>query len=296
MPPTELVAIISEAPALTLAELEPVAAALQKQVDRDFGPVWNVAARVIAVAPGEAPPDGAWAVTVKHHVAGEESGFHHDNDGLPFATIEYEAGWSLGASHELLEMLVDPLGERLLPGRAPTDSAEVHFLVEVCDPCQESTHAYAIDGVSVSDFLTPAYYDAGSPPDAACSFTGSVKTPFEVLEGGYITWQVPGTGYLWQGHWPLGGGAPDLRRLGPLPDLSAQNKSLRVWVDAETLRQGMPGSPHAPADPAAATQASGSPSVPATKPQSASASQAPIHRRNGHGASTSTGMGSDPST
>ncbi len=247
--PVALIAIVSDVPELALAEMEPVAAALQQQIDRDFGPRWDVAARVIAVVPGQEPPSGAWTITVTRHVEGQQSGFHLDHDGLPFSTIEYAPDWSLGASHELLEMLVDPLGERLVPGRAPNDGTEVHFLVEVCDPCQESNHSYTIDGVRVSDFLTPAYYDPHSTD--ACSHTGSIKTPFEVLEGGYITWQLPGTGYLWQGHWPLGGGAPDLRRLGPLPDLSAQNKSLRGWVDAETLRQGMPGSPHAPADPGA---------------------------------------------
>ncbi len=238
------IAIVADVPELTRAVLDPVVAALQTQVDRDFGPCWQVAAQLIGVAPGEPIPAGAWTVTITRHAGSDQqSGFHLDHDGLPFATIEFADDWSLAASHELLEMLVDPLGEHLRPGPAPTDQADVHFLVEVCDPCQERTHAYTIDGVTVSDFLTPAYYEPGTA--SPCSFTGSVKHPFEVLPGGYVTWQVPGTGYLWQGHWPLGDGKPALRRLGPLPDLSAQNKSLRGWVDAETLRQGMPGSPHA---------------------------------------------------
>ncbi|HEU0316450.1 MAG TPA: hypothetical protein VFR49_03915, partial [Solirubrobacteraceae bacterium] len=157
--PVELIAIVSDVPELTLAEMEPVVVALQTQIDRDFGPEWGVAARVIAVEPGRQPPAEAWTVTVTRHVEGQQSGFHLDHDGLPYATIEYAADWSLGASHELLEMLVDPLGERVVSGPAPTDGTEVHFLVEVCDPCQEANHAYAIDGVSVSDFLTRAYYD-----------------------------------------------------------------------------------------------------------------------------------------
>ena len=241
---TELVAIVAGVPELTRAELDAVVTALQTQVDRDFGPIWGVAAKVIGVLAGEPTPTDAWTVTItKHAGTSEEAGFHSDQAGLPYATIEYDASWSLGASHELLEMLVDPLGEQLRPGPAPSGQAEVHFLVEVCDPCQESTHAYEIDGVSVSDFLTPAYYEPGAT--APYSFTGSVKSPFEVLPGGYVTWQDPTSGDVWQGHWPLGGGQADVRRLGPMPDLAAQNKTLREWVDAETLRQGMPGSPHA---------------------------------------------------
>ncbi len=239
--PVERVAIVSEVPDLTLAELAPVVAALQKQVDHDFGPIWGVQAKLIAVAPGQPTPRGAWTLTIQAQVQGQ-LGFHHDEDGRPRAVIEYDPAWSLTASHELLEMLVDPLGNRILPGPSPTGGKdEVHFLVEVCDPCQQAGHAYAIDGLVVSDFLTPAYYDPDAPPEAPRSFNGSVTASFEVLEGGYITWQVPHSHAMWQDHWPVGGERTH-RELGRLPNLLGEQKRMRQWVDTETRRRGLAGS------------------------------------------------------
>jgi hypothetical protein len=235
--PVERIAIISEVPALTLAELEPVVAALQRQIDEDFGPLWSVQARLTPIPPGERAPPGAWRLTIQEELEGGQSGFHHDEHGRPRAVIEYTPDWSLTASHELLEMLVDPLGNRILPGPSPTGGKdEVHFLVEVCDPCQAPRHSYTIDGVTVSDFLTPAFYEVDAPPGTPCSFKGSVGSPFEVLEGGYITWQVPHSHMMWQDHWPLGGERAH-RELGRLPNLLGEQQRLREWVDKETLRK-----------------------------------------------------------
>jgi hypothetical protein len=243
--PVERIAIVSEVPALTLAELEPVVAALQKQIDDDFAPIWGVAAEIIAVAPGQAPPAGAWTLTVKGHFeAHGMSGLHYDTDGNPWAVIAHGSDWTLAASHELLEMLVDPLADRIISGPSPHgEKNEVHILVEVCDPCQEANFAYEIDGVSVSDFLTPSYYEPDAPAGTRFSFQGSITAPFQLLEGGYITWQDPATLILHQVHWPVGG-RRGYRELGPVPDLVAEQPRLREWVDGETLRLGMPGSPH----------------------------------------------------
>ena len=44
------------------------------------------------------------------------AGIHLDDNGQPFALIQFSDSWSLTASHEMLEMLVDPLGNRLVAG------------------------------------------------------------------------------------------------------------------------------------------------------------------------------------
>ena len=43
-------------------------------------------------------------------------GYHWDKIGQPLARMRYDPGnaWSATASHEILEMLVDPYGERLV--------------------------------------------------------------------------------------------------------------------------------------------------------------------------------------
>jgi hypothetical protein len=66
------------------------------------------------------------------------AGIHEDRNGQPFASITASSvldQWSLTASHEALEMLVDPWGNRLVAGDSPkSDQARVSFLVEVSDP------------------------------------------------------------------------------------------------------------------------------------------------------------------
>jgi hypothetical protein len=45
------------------------------------------------------------------------AGYHQDSYGQPYALVEYSASWSLTASHEVVEMLVDPWGRRVVAGR-----------------------------------------------------------------------------------------------------------------------------------------------------------------------------------
>ncbi|MGI8801573.1 MAG: hypothetical protein ACR2KV_05280 [Solirubrobacteraceae bacterium] len=237
--PVERIAILSEVPGLAYADMVPVVAALQKQIDHDFGPIWDVKAELCAADAAHPPPAGAWTITVVAHVDGP-AGFHHDDHGRPVAVVEYGPHWPLTVSHELLEMLVDPLGNKILPAPSPRgDGTEVHFFVEVCDPCQERIHAYEIDGVTVADFVTPDYYRPGA---TRCSFWGSVTAPFQVLEGGYVTWHAPKSREVWQDQWPSGGQRGHVK-IGKLDDLLADKRRLREWIDQHALGQGL--SPHA---------------------------------------------------
>ena len=86
-----------------------VAAALSKQASRDFGPIWKVAATVDAFTSLEDVPADYWPVIVQRDVE-DAAGFHDDENGQPFAVVEYGPGWSVTASHEVVEMLADPFG------------------------------------------------------------------------------------------------------------------------------------------------------------------------------------------
>ena len=47
----------------------------------------------------------------------------------------------------------------MVSGLSPNGKERVHYLVEVCDPCEDGKCAYYINGVLVSDFYTPDYFD-----------------------------------------------------------------------------------------------------------------------------------------
>ncbi len=78
-------------------------------------------------------------------------------------------------SHELAEMLGDPMGNNTYtaPSPDPADKGkEVEILDELCDPCEDNSFAIEVDGVSLSDFITSKFGNGTSGPyDAAEKLT-----------------------------------------------------------------------------------------------------------------------------
>jgi len=173
------VALVSEESAIPMSELAAVAAALQKQVTRDFGPLWKIDADVVAYASLEDLPLDYWPVIIMDDIGDPRAaGYHEDEHGQPYALVQYSQGWTLTASHETLEMLADPFGRRMVAGPSPKpDQGRVKFLVEVCDPSEAENFAYSVNGVTVSDFYTPHYFDPVASPQTRYSFTGVITEP-----------------------------------------------------------------------------------------------------------------------
>jgi hypothetical protein len=194
------VALVSETSSISPAELGIVAAALQKQAARDLGPIWHVSATVDAFARLEDVPLGYWPIIVRDDIdTPGAAGVHEDDAGQPFALVSSGEGWSLTASHEAIEMLVDPFGRRLTAGQSPMPKqGRVQFLVEPCDPSEATEFAYIINGVSVSDFYTPKFFSTAANPSDRYSFTGAIKKPRQVLKGGYLSWHEPVTDHWFQ--------------------------------------------------------------------------------------------------
>ena len=128
-------------------------------------------------------------------------------------------------------MLCDPWGNRTAAGRSPKeDQGQVEFLVEACDPCEAPEFAYVINGVLVSDFITPQFYDPKQTMGARYSFTGAITKPREVLAGGYISWWDPASNHIWQF---LRLGQDEFLDLGE-GSFNEPGMSLREYVDKHT--------------------------------------------------------------
>jgi hypothetical protein len=174
---------------ISTVDLKAAAKALQTQVERDLGPAWGVKAKVTALGKGAKVPAKAWPIRIVNKPVGG-LGIHLDKGGKPYAQVKDTADWTVTASHELLEMLVDPLGHRFINARdiAPgTGGRRVNYLVEVGDPCE--MFGYKIGAVAVSDFILPDYYDPSAK--GAVDFLGKLKGPLDVPAGGYISWIDP---------------------------------------------------------------------------------------------------------
>ena len=216
---TRQVALLSESQRVTFGEVAVVSSALQKQVARDMELIWDLRATVDAFEHLEDVPLGYWPIIVKDNIGFNAAGIHLDNEGQPFALVTSSDDndvWSLTASHECLEMLVDPFGDRLVAGDSPKpDQGRVLFLVEVCDPSEASEFAYSVNGVLVSDFYTPRYFDPVVASGVRYSFTDALREPREVLRGGYLSWVDPVTNSWWQETW-FSGAQSVFRELGPV--------------------------------------------------------------------------------
>jgi hypothetical protein len=229
---TAHVALVSEDSKITPSELSKVAGALSKQVSRDFGPIWEVNADVAAYEKLEDVPLDYWPIIIKDDIGDPSAaGYHEDKHGQPFALVQYDASWSLTASHECLEMLADPFGRRVVASDSPVaGQGRVNFLVEVCDPCEGSDFAYTINGIQVSDFFTPNYFDPVANSGVRYSYTGALKEPRQVLKDGYLSWLVPSTHKWWQRTWFSGGNPSD----GAIKNFNASGTNIRASIDRHT--------------------------------------------------------------
>jgi hypothetical protein len=167
------------------------AAALQQQVDNDLAPVWGVRADISVPEAGDDIPHGTWPLRIVDSLP-SVGGVHLDHQGQPYAEVVFGAKLSIAISHELLEMLVDPQGNRFTPAIDcdPYSAGQrVFYLVEVCDPCEVTS--YEINGVPVSDFICPAFYDAYA--EGPFDLRGALAAPLprQVPQGCYISWIDP---------------------------------------------------------------------------------------------------------
>ncbi len=229
-------ALVSEVEGHDPGDVSRVAAALQRQATRDFGALWDVKATVDAFPRLEDVPVGYWPMIIETDIGMPgAAGVHEDKEGQPFALISMSDSWSLTASHEMLEMLGDPFGKRVIPCRSPKrDQGRVEFLVEMCDPCEADEFAYTVNDILVSDFITPNFYDPRRSDGVRYSFTGAIPGPREILRGGYISWHEPISDHWWQQLWF--GARKEYRDLGVF---DAKAGSLRAWIDAQTDHPGI---------------------------------------------------------
>lgn len=234
---TNNLALVSEVGGHDPSDVARVAAALQKQATRDFGPIWDVRATVDAFPKLEDVPVGYWPMIVQTDInMPGAAGVHMDKDGQPFALIAMSDSWSLTASHEMLEMLGDPFGKRVIAGKSPKrGQGRVEFLVEVCDPSEADQFGYTANDILVSDFYTPRFFDPTRSDGVQYSFTGAIKSPREILRGGYISWHDPVSDHWWQQIWF--GARKEYRDLGVFD--AAAGASVRSWVDAQTDHPGI---------------------------------------------------------
>jgi len=187
------VAVINSSTSVKDSEIESAVVALQKQIHRDFAPAWGVDAELTFVPKGSEPEPDSWRMLILDDTD-QSSALGYRNltsDGFPetkiFARSAQKAGvsWTVSASHVLLEMLANPR-QNLTVFVQSSDSAGKLFVHEVCNPCTSEEYAYEIDGILVSDFIFPAWFESHRKPKSTkFDFRGHITEPLMIPTGGY---------------------------------------------------------------------------------------------------------------
>ena len=192
------IALVDATGRIDQADLAAVAGALNEQVLADFAPVWHVRASVGAYT---SVPPATWQIVIQAKLDEPGAlGYHTDDvHNQPISYVALTRDWTATVSHECLEMLADAFGNRMHAARLPKglepayeqfglkhESSRVHYLVEVCDPCEATS--YEVGGVPLSDFLLPTWYRTWPPaPGVAYSKVGGCTEPRQVASGGYVS-------------------------------------------------------------------------------------------------------------
>jgi hypothetical protein len=172
--------------------------AVDRQMTQDLQPVWGMAYSLELYAPANGTasasrfsatlPAGDAVIYLLDRYAVREALELHDHAlrALPVGFVFTDlSDWTVSLSHEALEMAIDPNVGALIPGPDPRyrDISGTWLLhgCDVCDPV-EST-AYEIDGVRVSNFVTPSYFASHPSGGVYNDFLGVGVDPFGVLPG-----------------------------------------------------------------------------------------------------------------
>jgi len=179
--------------------LRRVAAALERQVNVHFAPHWHVTATVTVGTERGHHPVRLELHDEKRPAAGEHLPRERDGARRPYGsvylkTLRHPGDWTRVASHELLEMLADPLVLKYEKGPDPQHPRKTaSYLVEIGDPC--NLEWYDIDGIKVSDFVLPSFYHAKAA--GPYSHHRTIKKPLSVREGGYLAFTRPESPKAW---------------------------------------------------------------------------------------------------
>lgn len=160
--------------------------AVKIQADRDIARFWGGSVDFVLA---KTPPPADWycLITDNSDTAGALGWHDVGPQGQPIIKVftEFEAqgagSSSITLSHEIAESIGDTNANTTVQGFDEQGRACLYFR-ENCDPVENNT--YQINGVDVSDFITPSWFVNKST--AQLDFLKAVSKPYQILLGGYM--------------------------------------------------------------------------------------------------------------
>jgi hypothetical protein len=167
-------------------------AALQKCYDKHFLPVWGYPVRLYNT---DRPAPTDWQLIYLNNPDQRKGllGRHElTYRGQPISKVFVETVLaadepvSVAASHELFEMVLDPMANLWADKTRRTQ-----YAYEVCDAVEEES--FKVDGLPMSNFVYPSWFEPFKHPRGTrFDHLGTLKAPFSMTAGGYVIMKVDG--------------------------------------------------------------------------------------------------------
>jgi hypothetical protein len=198
-----LIAILNQSTLISDSDAAAMTEAIASQVRLDAAPLWDrTPAAVVFYTDPRAVPAAAHGIALVNTIQDQPQGvlgFHTEDQGgklwgVVAAKPELDSGakptsgdWSVSSvlSHEVLEMFIDPNCNLW-----SNDDKGSAYSFEVCDPVEAPT--YDVNGISVSNFVTPSWFDPLAGAHAQFDKLGHLTKPFSILKGGYVVYESAG--------------------------------------------------------------------------------------------------------
>lgn len=184
------IALINETTVLADREITPVKDALAIYINRDINQYHGVTAWLIQILKGQPVPPAVWRIVLRDTSDDPTAEGYHlvTPDGFPIAysfpktNMLDKVDWRTVLSHEAGEFRVDPWANDCAPG--VINGKVVFRSKEIADPCEDDSFAYSINGIPMSDFVTPKYFEDESQ-SGPYDFMGHISKPGQLLTNGY---------------------------------------------------------------------------------------------------------------
>lgn len=190
--------IVNQSTVVNSDDFTAAVSAVQKQITEHFAPAWGGLTAFLSIAAaGPAAPqavDGEAVYVLDDSDQMGALGYHEVAQGdVPVGFVfartcqQNNIPWQTTLSHEVLEQLADPYTTQcaVVPfsGRP---AVAVEF--EVCDPVENDS--YQIDGVPVSNFVFPAWFQPAGAAKGPYDQMGRLTNPLTLTGGGYVGYSV----------------------------------------------------------------------------------------------------------
>jgi len=192
--PMLAVAIQNHSTLLSDADGARITKALARQLSEHVQTTWMLIPPALSyIGKATLPADASPLVLFDDADVADALGYHDETpEGLPYGRVfvktildnggtilDGATAVSVTLSHELLEMVGDPTAAEWVDGPDGYDYAR-----ELGDPVESD--AYDIDGVSVSNFVLPAWFDPHAPRGLRFDYLSKLGANFAMSSGGYM--------------------------------------------------------------------------------------------------------------